>query len=568
MYDRNGLPGFPGSRAVARSSYEALDTLRRPRAIEYFKAQGLSLKASTHIYTASISSQIEAFSFGAGKEVKTSAGRNYFGRLLTIFGTKDGVYSLRGEQSSFVPTFSAERKSCLCGEKQTLLRQTFIGANKEVETSAGRNYFGWPLTIFGTKDGVYSLRGEQSSFVPTFSAERKSCLCGEKQTLLRHFFTSGSKVQSLIVQGFKDSMGGVVKTLNIELLNFSTVFNGANTEVKTSAGRKYFGVLPTTFGAGQEVKTSAGRNYFGRLLTIFGTKDGVYSLRGEQSSFVLRLPIPPCSYCKNDVLASTSESSAYVVCLNYTAPQIPSFRSKPRFFAMAQSGFGKPFSAERKSCLCGEKQTLLRQTFIGANKEVKTSAGRNYFGWPLKPYSNVQIIAGKKESTMSQIRRWFCGLVLMSVLAGVEAFGSTLSTNFAEVHIDNLKIGGVYNLTEAVNYPMWVSYSGDAPIELKYESVAPSNEELRAGYEPIPDVSWITVSKKNVSLLPDETATADVTISVPNDEKYLGEKYQAYVLVTSVPPKQNEGRGYGFRAGVKRKDTFQHSAKASDRGRA
>lgn len=118
---------------------------------------------------------------------------------------------------------------------------------------------------------------------------------------------------------------------------------------------------------------------------------------------------------------------------------------------------------------------------------------------------------------------------------------STLSTNFADVQIDNLKIGASYNLTESANMPMWIGYRGDGPVELKVSVVSPTATELKEGYEPIPDTSWVTVSRPSVSLLPDESENLDVAITIPRDEKYLGKKYQAYVHVVSRAPKETKG---------------------------
>jgi hypothetical protein len=109
---------------------------------------------------------------------------------------------------------------------------------------------------------------------------------------------------------------------------------------------------------------------------------------------------------------------------------------------------------------------------------------------------------------------------------------------------------------------MWVSYSGDVPVDLKFEPVIPGSGELKSGYEPVPDASWITISKKNASLLPDETVTADVTITVPNDEKYLGKKYQAYMLITSVSPKDSSASGMSITLALKGRILFAVAPKA------
>jgi hypothetical protein len=90
----------------------------------------------------------------------------------------------------------------------------------------------------------------------------------------------------------------------------------------------------------------------------------------------------------------------------------------------------------------------------------------------------------------------------------------------------------------------------------------PASTELISGYEPVPDASWITISKKSAPLLPDETAAADVTITVPNDEKYLGKKYQAFVLITAVPPREKNAAGMSFALALKGRILFSIAPKA------
>ncbi|MBT9168218.1 MAG: hypothetical protein DDT19_01563 [Syntrophomonadaceae bacterium] len=137
-----------------------------------------------------------------------------------------------------------------------------------------------------------------------------------------------------------------------------------------------------------------------------------------------------------------------------------------------------------------------------------------------------------------------CCLILTTALllcCSTALYSTTLSTNFADVFVGNLKLGGSYNLTEVANMPMWIGYRGGEPTELKIDVITPTATELKAGYEPIPDTAWITVSRANVALLPDESANLDVTINIPNDEKYLGKKYQAYIHIVSAPPKDAKG---------------------------
>jgi hypothetical protein len=130
-------------------------------------------------------------------------------------------------------------------------------------------------------------------------------------------------------------------------------------------------------------------------------------------------------------------------------------------------------------------------------------------------------------------------------------FAAGLSTNYSDVYLDNLKIGGAYNLSKTVNLPMWVMQKGGGKVDVVIETTIPGSIDLKQGYESIPDKSWITYSKTNLSLLSGEGGNVDVTITIPNDKKYMGKKYMAHVFITGLPSK-GEG-GVSIALGIKGK---------------
>ncbi|PKN02120.1 MAG: hypothetical protein CVU77_01485 [Elusimicrobia bacterium HGW-Elusimicrobia-1] len=132
-------------------------------------------------------------------------------------------------------------------------------------------------------------------------------------------------------------------------------------------------------------------------------------------------------------------------------------------------------------------------------------------------------------------------LILSAFIAPRGLAAASIATNYSDVYVDNLKIGGSYNLTATANYPMWILWKGGDRALIKVTPKLPFKEVMRAGYEPVPDISWITVSKKEFELMSDETANIDVTVNVPNDPKHLGKKYQALVEVSANPPKGSPG---------------------------
>ncbi len=144
----------------------------------------------------------------------------------------------------------------------------------------------------------------------------------------------------------------------------------------------------------------------------------------------------------------------------------------------------------------------------------------------------------KSAAVLKRMKRLAENCVLSFVFfctVAAAASGSTLSTNYADVQVENLQIGGSYNLTEQAQCPMWIGYDGQQEIKVRVSVEVPSAAELRKGFEPIPDASWVKVSRSEIVMLKDEGTNIDVTITVPKDEKYLGKKFQAWLRINSVP---------------------------------
>jgi hypothetical protein len=109
-----------------------------------------------------------------------------------------------------------------------------------------------------------------------------------------------------------------------------------------------------------------------------------------------------------------------------------------------------------------------------------------------------------------------------------------ISTPFTEEVIKDLSVGKNYTVGQKVNRQLRVRNKGKSPIELKMEIMVPSKSELKKGYEPIPDVSWIELEKDYFSVDPSKNAVTDVIVTIPRDKKHLGKKYQAYIWSHTV----------------------------------
>lgn len=118
-------------------------------------------------------------------------------------------------------------------------------------------------------------------------------------------------------------------------------------------------------------------------------------------------------------------------------------------------------------------------------------------------------------------------IILISAFAA-EAGG--LSTTFSEVTLEDLETGKTYSTKETANMPLEVANTGKEPVNLKVELIMPQAEELKKGFEPIPDLSWVKLEKTEFNnIKPNEKAVTDVVFSIPNTEKYMGKKYQVFI---------------------------------------
>jgi hypothetical protein len=109
----------------------------------------------------------------------------------------------------------------------------------------------------------------------------------------------------------------------------------------------------------------------------------------------------------------------------------------------------------------------------------------------------------------------------------VEAGG--LSTQLGEAVIENLQIGQTYNLRQLANLRLIVNNTSDYSVDLKMDVLYPDSSELKKGSEFIPDISWVKLSKNLFQLAPNENALSDIILTIPEDDKYLGKKYQVTI---------------------------------------
>jgi hypothetical protein len=152
--------------------------------------------------------------------------------------------------------------------------------------------------------------------------------------------------------------------------------------------------------------------------------------------------------------------------------------------------------------------------------------------------------------------------VLLSVFAVVfpvplRALG--LAMRFNDVTLENVEPGTRVNLRVARNLPLVViNQSDNNETDVLVETMIPNPKDLKEGYEPIPDATWIQAIPDRFHLGPRASASTDVLINIPNDSKLIGHHYEAIVFVhTDQKNKVLPEGGILFQVGLK--STFRIS---------
>ena len=102
-----------------------------------------------------------------------------------------------------------------------------------------------------------------------------------------------------------------------------------------------------------------------------------------------------------------------------------------------------------------------------------------------------------------------------------------LSMRFTDVTLENVEPGTHINLRVSRNLPMILHNQSDTEdTDVVIEPLLPNARELKDGYEPVPDLTWIQSIPDHFHLGPQASASVDVLLNVPTDPKYVGHHYE------------------------------------------
>lgn len=118
------------------------------------------------------------------------------------------------------------------------------------------------------------------------------------------------------------------------------------------------------------------------------------------------------------------------------------------------------------------------------------------------------------------------GLLFTVYVFSGNLYGLGLSTDFNNIFIENLQIGQEYNLTKVSNLMFKAKNTSENKVKIKVQPVYPGEQNLREGFEIIPSTDWLKLSKTEFDVAPQGYAVSDVIITIPENKKYLGKKFQ------------------------------------------
>ena len=120
------------------------------------------------------------------------------------------------------------------------------------------------------------------------------------------------------------------------------------------------------------------------------------------------------------------------------------------------------------------------------------------------------------------------------LLASIALGSGGLSTQTAVVMIENLKVGQTCSLKALANYQLRINSTCDSPVSLRMDVLLPDSSELKKNAAIIPDPSWVQLIPARFELEPQGVAAADIVITIPDDDQYLGRKFQVMVWSHTV----------------------------------
>lgn len=141
------------------------------------------------------------------------------------------------------------------------------------------------------------------------------------------------------------------------------------------------------------------------------------------------------------------------------------------------------------------------------------------------------------------IRGWRVALLLTGVAClCLPARAGRLQTRFTTVTVHDLPVGFWTRVELEDGEPYTVENTSTQKVRVNLKASRPFEAKaVGSGYRMIPDAAWITVEPAMLDIEPQSSAGAEVRITVPDDPKYAGQRYEGWLVATGVGPQFQVG---------------------------
>jgi hypothetical protein len=144
------------------------------------------------------------------------------------------------------------------------------------------------------------------------------------------------------------------------------------------------------------------------------------------------------------------------------------------------------------------------------------------------------------------------GLFLVLIALSFPLWGGGIAMRFVDITLEKVEPGVSFNLRTLKNLPLVVvNQDTERPVDILVETVIPDANEMKNGYEPIPNPAWIQIVPNRFRLGPKASAAADVLVTIPEDQKLIGHHYEAIIWAHTETRNRAATAGVMFETGLR-----------------
>jgi hypothetical protein len=132
-------------------------------------------------------------------------------------------------------------------------------------------------------------------------------------------------------------------------------------------------------------------------------------------------------------------------------------------------------------------------------------------------------------------RMTVAALTVMAALCGSGICRAlSLRSSAAELFLGDVAPGATLVFLKAAGAKLRVENSGRDPVRVDFKIVAPSPAGVKDGFDPWPFPDKIRVTNSRAELKPDESARAELAVTVPKDAALIGRQFEFDVVATGT----------------------------------